>query len=41
MPHDIEIRGEMTSDHPAFRKVNELAFGRIQEFDLVDRLLPK
>jgi hypothetical protein len=41
MPHDIKIRGEMPSDHPAVRKVNVLAFGRIQEADRVDRILPK
>ena len=31
MPHDITIRREMSADHPAVRKVNELAFGRPRE----------
>ena len=34
----IVIREEIEEDHPAIRKVNELAFGRTGEADLVDAL---
>jgi putative acetyltransferase len=38
MHRNIIIRREMPEDHPAVRRVNEQAFGRPQEADLVDRL---
>ena len=34
----IIVRGEMAADHPAVRRVNELAFERSNEADLVERL---
>ena len=38
MHRNIIIRREMPEDHPAVRRVNEQAFGRPQEADLVERL---
>lgn len=38
MVQNITIRREMPADHPAVRRVNELAFGKPLEADRVDRL---
>jgi putative acetyltransferase len=38
MENDIEVRRERRADVAAVRRVNEIAFGRAAEADLVDRL---